>query len=192
MEALYLCTIRHDRKLVTIGNSSHVQGAGRIELSTPKRILMKIIARIAGFVFLLAAVAWAMPLGTNARAVIPGDIQQIISVDYRALRSSDTAMALKAQVLPENLKQFEEALKGVGIDPDKDVEQLTFIAYRMGKPGTRTVGVAQGVFPVKAFLKKMTVKKIKAAKYRSAFIYPMASGFEMTFVDENTLLFGDT
>src|SRR5262250_2717672 len=120
MEALCLCTIRHDRKLVTIGDSGHVQGAGRIELSTHMRISMRIIARITGFVFLLAAAAWAMPLGTSARGVIPSDIQQIISVDYRALRSSDTAMALKAQILPENLKQFEEALKGVGIDPDKD------------------------------------------------------------------------
>ena len=152
-----------------------------------KRFTLVICALIA-----CTSMALALPLGTSTRTLIPAEIQQIISVDYRALRSSDTAMALKAQVLPENLKQFEEALKGVGIDPDKDVEQLTFIAYRMGKPGTRTVGVAQGVFPVKAFLKKMTVKKIKAARYRSAFIYPMASGFEMTFVDENTLLFGDT
>ena len=87
-----------------------------------------------------------MPLGSSARAVIPSDIQQIISVDYRALRNSDTAMALKQQVLPPSLKQFETALKGVGIDPDKDVDQLTFASYRSGKQGVRVVGVAQGQF----------------------------------------------
>jgi len=32
-------------------------------------------------------------------------------------------------VLPESLKQFEVALKGVGIDSEKDVDQLTFAAY---------------------------------------------------------------
>ena len=68
--------------------------------------------------------------GQSSRAVIPSDIQQMISVDYRALQDSPTAMQLKQQVLPESLKQFETALKGVGIDREKDMDQLTFAAYR--------------------------------------------------------------
>jgi len=152
---------------------------------------MRKLAHFMAFILLLATVAVAMPLGTNARAVIPSDIQQIISVDYRALRSSDTAMALKAQVLPQSLKQFEEALKSVGVDTDKDVDQLTFASYRVPKQGVRVVGVAQGLFPVKAFYKRMNLRKIKAAKYHTSFIYPMSSGMEMTFLDDNTLLFGD-
>jgi hypothetical protein len=152
---------------------------------------MRKLAQFMVFLLLLETVAVAMPLGTNARAVIPSDIQQIICVDYRALRSSDTAMALKAQVLPQSLKQFEEALKSVGVDTDKDVDQLTFASYRVPKQGVRVVGVAQGLFPVKAFYKRMNLRKIKAAKYHSSFIYPMSSGMEMTFLDDNTLLFGD-
>jgi hypothetical protein len=152
---------------------------------------MRKLAQFMAFILLLETVAVAMPLGTNARAVIPSDIQQIICVDYRALRSSDTAMALKAQVLPQSLKQFEEALKSVGVDTDKDVDQLTFASYRVPKQGVRVVGVAQGLFPVKAFYKRMNLRKIKAAKYHSSFIYPMSSGMEMTFLDDNTLLFGD-
>lgn len=152
---------------------------------------MRKLAHFMAFILLLETVAVAMPLGTNARAVIPSDIQQIICVDYRALRSSDTAMALKAQVLPQSLKQFEEALKSVGVDTDKDVDQLTFASYRVPKQGVRVVGVAQGLFPVKAFYKRMNLRKIKAAKYHSSFIYPMSSGMEMTFLDDNTLLFGD-
>jgi hypothetical protein len=152
---------------------------------------MRKLAQFMAFILLLAAAAVAMPLCTNARAVIPSDIQQIISVDYRALRSSDTAMALKAQVLPQSLKQFEEALKSVGVDTERDVDQLTFASYRVPKQGVRVVGVAQGLFPVKAFYKRMNLRKIKAAKYHSSFIYPMTSGMEMTFLDDNTLLFGD-
>jgi hypothetical protein len=152
---------------------------------------MRKSSNILATLLLFQMAASALPLGTNARAVIPSDIQQIISVDYRALRSSDTAMALKAQVLPPSLKQFEEALKSVGVDTEKDVDQLTFASYRVPKQGVRVVGVAQGLFPVKAFYKRMNVKKIKAAKYHSSFIYPMSSGMEMTFLDDNTLLFGD-
>src|SRR5438034_4746085 len=148
-------------------------------------------AVVCVLVLLLCAVAWAMPLGSSARTVIPSDIQQIISVDYRALKNSDTAMALKQQVLPPSLKEFEGALRGVGIDPDKDVEQLTFASYRSGKQGVRVVGVAQGQFPTKTVLKKMRLNKVKPVKYRDAVTYPMSGGMQMTFLDDSTLLFGD-
>ena len=58
---------------------------------------------VLGCLVVLSVAALAMPLGTSSRAVIPSDIQQIISVDYRALHNSPTAEALKEQVLPESL-----------------------------------------------------------------------------------------
>ncbi|MBV9573878.1 MAG: hypothetical protein JOY93_07460 [Acidobacteriales bacterium] len=131
-------------------------------------------------------------MASSARGIIPSDVQQIISVDYRSLKGSDTAMALKQQVLPDSLKQFEEALKGIGIDPDKDVEQLTFASYRKAKQGVKIVGVAQGSFSTKTALKKIRLNKIKAVKYRDSDVFPMSDGMYMTFIDEDTLLFGDS
>ena len=145
----------------------------------------------AAILLLCSLSAWAMPLGSSARTVIPSDIQQIISVDYRALKNSDTAMALKAQVLPPALKEFETALRGVGINPDKDVEQLTFASYRAGKQGVKVIGVAQGSFSAATVLKKMKLSKLKPAKYRQSEVYAMSSGMQMTFLDDNTLAFGD-
>lgn len=134
---------------------------------------------------------WAMPMGTQARGVIPSDVQQIISIDYRALKNSDTAMQLKNQVEPDNLKQFEEALKAAGMDPEKNVEQLTVASYRNAKQTIKMVGVAQGDFPMKAFLKRMALHKIKPAKIRNTDVWPMSGGMDMVFLDENTLLFGE-
>ena len=91
--------------------------------------MKKFLSRLI-LTFLLCVPAFAAPLSSNARTVIPSAIQQIISVDYRALRGSQTAVALKNRVLPDNLKQFEKALRAFGIDPDKDVEQMTFVTYR--------------------------------------------------------------
>jgi len=146
---------------------------------------------ILGCFVLLSVAALAMPLGTSSRAVIPSDIQQIISVDYRALHDSPTALALKEQVLPESLKLFEKALKGVGIDSERDVDQLTFAAYRMGKKDVKVVGMAQGSFSSKTVLKRMKLKKIVPTKYRQSDMYAMGNGMIMSFLDENTLLFGD-
>src|ERR1700684_1728964 len=107
----------------------------------------------------------ASPMFSPARTVIPGDVQQIITVDYRTLKDSDTAMALKAQVLPENLKEFERALKGIGINPDKDLDAFTFAAFRTPKQGLKMIGVASGSFSAKTVLKKMAAQKVKPMKY---------------------------
>lgn len=150
------------------------------------------IQKFGMFAVLLVSVsAFAMPMGSSARSVVPASVQQIISVDYRALKDSDTAMALKQQVLPPALKEFEAALKGVGVNPDQDLDQLTFASYRTAKNGTRVVGVAQGEFQEKLVLKKMLLRKIRPVKYHDANLYPMSGGMQMTFLDDNTLLFGD-
>jgi hypothetical protein len=141
--------------------------------------------------FSMVGIATAMPLNSSARAVVPADLQQLISVDYRALKDSPTAMMLKQQVLPDNLKQFEAALKGIGIDPDKDVDTLAFASFRTPKMGIKGVGVAAGPFAMKAVLKKMTVQKIKPTKYRTSSIYNMDGGMVMSFLDDSTLLFGE-
>ena len=140
---------------------------------------------------LLTGISFAMPLNSSARAVVPADLQQLISVDYRALKDSTTAMQLKQQVLPDNLKQFEAALKGIGIDPNKDVDTLAFAAFRVGKQGTRGVGVASGAFDMKTVLKKMKVQKLTGTKYKTSILYPMDGGMSMSFLDDSTLLFGE-
>ncbi len=139
-------------------------------------------------------VANAMPLNSSARAVVPADLQQLISVDYRVLRDSPTATALKQQLMQaqENLQQFEGALKGVGIDPEKDIDTLALPTFRTAKQGIRMIGIASGPFNMKAVVKKMTLRKIKATKYHTADLYPMEGGFVMTFLDDSTLLFGDS
>jgi len=157
-----------------------------------KIINMKYFAFALAMVSLLAGTALAAPLSSSARTVIPSAIQQIISVDYRELRNSPTAQALKDRVMPDTLKQFEAALRSTGIDPDKDAEQLTFVSYRNAKGALQSLGIAQGPFKQKDFLQKARLKKIKPEKYLLTYIYPMASGLSMAFLDPTTIAFGDT
>ncbi len=141
--------------------------------------------------FVVALPSFGEALGSNARTVIPQQVQQIISVDYRALRNSETGLALKAKVMPENLKQFETALKGMQIDPDKDVEQLTFVSYRNSKNQLRAFGLAQGDFQPKKFYARMKAKKILPTKYKDSLVYSTGSGMVMTFLDDSTMLCGE-
>ena len=150
---------------------------------------MKRIVFILVLVMAFSVPSFCVALASAARAAIPADVQQIICVDYRALKNSSAAMALKERVLPDNMKEFEQSLRNIGIDPDNDVEQLTFASFRV-KGQLHIVGVAQGQFSTKKILAKLKLKKIKPVKYRISEIYPMSGGQDMVFLDDFTLLFG--
>lgn len=135
--------------------------------------------------------ALASSLGTATRSVIPNEVQQIINVDYRRMKSSDTAMAMKNKLVPPNMKQFEDALKGIGVDPDKDLEQITVASFRTKEHGLDMVGVAQGQFPLKKIKGKLLKEKIKGKKVNGSLVYPMAGGMSMVFLNDWTMLFGD-
>lgn len=149
--------------------------------------------RISAFLALCVSpvLSFGSSLASATRAVIPSDIQQIINVDYRSMEDSQSGQALKARVLPEQLKKFETALKAVGINPDKDVEQLTFASFRV-KNGLQVVGIAQGEFAANKVVSKLKVKKIKPASYRDSAIYPLDGGLSMTMLDNYNMLFGES
>jgi len=150
---------------------------------------MKRFFLLAVLLVFSAVFASAAALATSARAVIPSEVQQIISVDYRTLRNSPTALSLKERVLPENLKQFETALQSAGVKED-DVDQLTFALFRTEKNGLKVIGVASGEFSPKTVLARFKKQKVAGQKYKTATIYPL-SGTQMTFLDDWTMLFGD-
>jgi hypothetical protein len=141
---------------------------------------------------LSAAPGFAASLGTAARAVIPAEVQQIITVDYRRMQNSDTAMQMKAKLLPPNMKQFEDALKAIGVVPERDLDQVTLAVFRTKDNSLQIVGVAQGQFPRKKLTPKLAKQKISGKKINGTAVYPMSGGMQMTFLDDNTMLFGNS
>src|SRR5438270_10923186 len=141
-------------------------------------------------IIFFATSLWAGALGTSTRTVIPAAVQQIISVDYRQVENSPIATQLHDRVLPDDLKQFEAALKGIGIVAKRDIDRLTFASFR-DKGTLRFVGIAEGNFDLKAIIAKLRAKKIRPGKFEDALFYPMGSSYDMTLLDNSTMLFGD-
>jgi hypothetical protein len=139
---------------------------------------------------LCATAGYAIPIASSARALVPSEVQQLIGVDYRAVKDSPTAMALKQQLLPENIKGAERDLRAIGINSERDLDQLSVASFRTEKKGIQTIYIAAGSFSAKAVLKKLKLKKIAATKYGTSDLYPMG-GMVMIFTDDNTLAFGD-
>jgi hypothetical protein len=151
-----------------------------------KRTLVTLLAFIAS-----GLPSFAASLSTAARTVIPVEVQQVINVDYRRMRNSETAMDMKAKLLPPNMKQFEDALKDIGVNPDKDIDQITLASFRQKDHGLQMIGIAQGQFPRKKLALKIAKQNIKGTKKNGSLIYPMSGGMQMTFLDDWTMLFGD-
>src|SRR5260370_36195666 len=124
-----------------------------------KRCLLFVLA-----FFLSGLPGFAASLATSARSVIPSEVQQIINVDYRRMKGSDTAMAMKTKLLPPNMKQFEDALKSIGVVPDRDLEQITLASFRPKAGGLDIIGIAQGQFPRDKLKLRLAKQKIKGAK----------------------------
>jgi hypothetical protein len=137
--------------------------------------------------------ASAAQLSSDAQSAIPHDVQQMVVIDYRVMQNSSTAMELRGQVMPPELKQLEEALRKAGLNDNDDLEQLAFVLYRVsGTPDdVRTVGIAQGQFPVQDVLANFRKKKLKVASVRNNKVYPLGStGMSVVFLDESTMIFG--
>lgn len=147
---------------------------------------------VAGMFAAFAAGAHAAQLDTDARTAIPSNVQQIIVVDYHAMQNSPAAMDLKARILPPELKQLEQAMKLSGFDENHDVDELAFAAFRTdSEGGVRTVGIAQGQFPVEDIMASFKKKKIKPKMIRANELYPMGkSGMTVVFLNPTTMVFG--
>ncbi len=157
-----------------------------------KRISLIVVALFAVVILLSGSPVQAASLATAARSVIPKDVQQIINVDYRRLKNSETAMEMKSKLVPANMKQFEDALKDIGVTPEKDMDTITLASFRTKEHGIQIIGIAQGTFPRKKIALKLTKQNVKANKVNTSFVYPMAGGMSMVFLDDWTMLFGES
>lgn len=159
--------------------------------------LLKALIKFSLVPMLLAAatLAQAAQLSTDARSAIPHDVQQLVVIDYRAMQNSSSAMALRDQVEPPELKQFEDALTKSGLNDNHDVDTLAFVLFRSSPSSSAldTVGIAQGQFDVQDVIASFRSHKFKPQVVRSNNIWPMGrSGMVLCFVDPSTMIFGSS
>ena len=151
-------------------------------------------AAMAACAVMTPAAASAAQLSNDAKSAIPKDVQQLIVVDYRAMQNSTAAMNLKDRVLPPELKRLETALKSSGLKVDQDADVLCFAAFRTGASAdtARILGIAQGQFQTRAIMAKFAKDKVKPTIVRNNSVYPMgANGFDVVFLNQTTMIFGD-
>ena len=160
--------------------------------SSTRRLCCAIVS--AALAAACSPAARAAQLTVDARSAIPHDVQQIIVVDYDAMENSQTAMDLKARVMPPELKRLETALVTSGMDDNHDIDELAFASFRSNpnSPLSKTVGVAEGQFSVPDILADFRKRKLKPQLLRANRLWPMGSGMLVCFVNPTTMVFGSS
>lgn len=142
------------------------------------------------FVLAVSATAAGEGLPTGVRSALPAETQQIISLDQRTLRSSAAAAAARERLLPAYVRPFEQAMRSAGLDPEKDVNQLSFVLFRH-KSGLRLAAFATGSFDSKSFAARQRQKRQLPRLYRTTEVFASAEGMQIAFLDATTMLIGD-
>jgi hypothetical protein len=155
---------------------------------------------ICGAALLLAALAppssSAGSLNTSVIGMFPKQVGEFGYADLKAARQYAWFPQLREQLLPSRFRQFEQFLTSAGVDPNSQVDELTWGAINSSKTsGEEVVGVALGSFDPSSSETRFKQQKLPMFDVHGYHLFAFGSGsgpgdILFTFVDSNTAAFG--
>jgi len=160
---------------------------------------MKKLSGLVSFLTVLVTILGAavpaagQSLGNHLLALYPKEAGELVFVNLRALRDSRHYLQLKAQLLPERFRQLELFTQALGIDFDRQVQQLSW-AFLSGEP-VGFVGTAEGSFLLNEVERTAQLNKLPLSRFRDYRVVSLGRNeqgqeFVFAFVDQATALFG--
>jgi hypothetical protein len=144
----------------------------------------------------LAPAVSAQNLPHQVLALYPQRTGELIFVDLRALRASPHYSKLKSQVLPERFRTLEQWVEVLGIEFDREVQQMSwaFIPAAQGE-AISFAGVAEGTFSLAEVEQKARGLKLAISRAGGALRVTLGkndegSEFVFAFLDGSTAVFG--
>jgi hypothetical protein len=154
----------------------------------------------------LSSVAHAGSLTTEVVGIFPRDAAEFAFADLRQARSLAWFPQLQRQVLPDQLRQFEQLLASPGMDRDSRIEELAWAVVPSrsqaqpsegsGAPnGDETVVVALGQFSPESTNAYFKAQKRTVVEVRNYFLYSLSGssgdgGLFFCFVDSTVAVLG--
>ena len=137
----------------------------------------------------------AEQLPQAALSAFPADTLQIAYTDLAELRSLPAYPQIRQRLLNRQLRAFQDFLRPMGIDPDKDVDEV-LLGWRgemVGPAGY--LGMAAGRFQPDLIQKYFDRTSLPVRSYAGTDLYAFGSGSDandlfFTFFDSSTAAFG--
>lgn len=136
-------------------------------------------------------------LDTSVIGMFPKEVGEFGYVDLKAARQYAWFPQLREQLLPSRFRQFEQFLSSAGVDPNTQVDELTWGAISDSKLTSEdVVGIALGSFDPGTTETRFKQQKLPTFDVRGYHLYAFGSGsgpgdILFTFIDANTAAFGN-
>jgi hypothetical protein len=147
----------------------------------------------------LAGIATRSRAGSLSTAIIglfPKSVGEIGYADLKAARKFSWWPQIREQLLPSRFRQFEQFMAAAGVNPDTQVEELTWGAISGSQGGSEELlGVALGNFDPSSADAKFKQQKTPIIEERGYHLYAFGTGkgpsdILFFFIDSNTAAFG--
>ena len=149
----------------------------------------------AGIILACSRLVCAQDAARSGMAYFPADTQQIAYLSFAQLRSSQDYAQIRRHVLFQQLRGFQELLHSLGIDPEKDVDEV-MLGWRGESPsGPGSFGVAVGRFEPDKVREFFSKTQLPVQSYDGCDLYAFGSGADQddtffTFLDSTLAAFG--
>ena len=149
----------------------------------------------AGIILAFSGLLRAQDAARTGLAYFPADTQQIAYSSFAQLRASQDYPQIRRHVLYQQLHGFQEFLHALGINPEKDVDEV-LLGWRGDSPsGPGSFGVATGRFEPDKVSEFFTKTQLPVRSYDGCDLYAFGSGADpddtfFTFLDSNLAAFG--
>ena len=110
----------------------------------------------------------------EALSSFPLDTQQVTYVNLAQLRALEEYPQIRRRVLIYQLRDFQEFLRSMGTDPDKDIDEVV-MGWR-GEQSTGFFGQAEGRFDLERVHRYFTDQRIPIQQYNGYDLYTYGSG----------------
>ena len=164
--------------------------------SNAARSVVVIRAVLAGWLVLLfSGLLGAQQAAQVAFACFPADTQQVAYSNFAQLRSSPDYPQIREHVLYQQLGGFQNFLRSVGVNPEKDVDEVILGWRGQSLSGLGSFGVAAGRYEPDRVHEFYAQSQLPFQSYSGSDLYAFGSGADaadtfFTFLDSATAAFG--
>jgi hypothetical protein len=134
-------------------------------------------------------------LARDAMTSFPADTQQVACTKLAQLRSSPDYPQLRDHLLNRQLRYFQDFLRSMGIDSEKDVDDVILGWRGEAADTTSFFGMASGRFQPEKVRAYYAQSQLTLLSYAGSDLYAFGSGYDpgdlfFTFLDSSRAAFG--
>ena len=130
-----------------------------------------------------------------ALSCFPADTQQVAYSNFAQLRSSPDYPQIREHVLYQQFRAFQRFLRSMGVDPEKNVDEVMLGWRGQSLSGPESFGVAAGRFEPDKAREFFTQSQLPVQSYAGYDLFAFGSGADtadnfFAFLDSSTAAFG--